>query len=230
MEDGSKLSFENKVANNFFKFLSREFYSRSMEDFEIFKFILKVLTTNKSKTIIYKYISILFQLLNRIVLKDNSIFNQIQYIINEALSSVLKSKQVKQSIKQDYNIIIKYLVFLIEINEIDNAIRRIEELTLNQYYMNNGEIYFYKGLLEYLKNKNSHQLISQNFEKAINFITNEEFKYIEWIAKFYSTNNYTKELKDFLKLEKVKRIFSSNKIGLYQIISDNDNNDIFNKV
>ena len=66
-----------------------------MEDFEIFKFILKVLTTNKSKTIIYKYISILFQLLNRIVLKDNSIFNQIQYIINEALSSVLKSKQVK---------------------------------------------------------------------------------------------------------------------------------------
>ena len=95
MEDGSKLSFENKVANNFFKFLSREFYSRSMEDFEIFTFILKVLTTNKSKTIIYKYICILFQLLNRIVLKDNSIFNQIQYIINEALSSILKSKQVK---------------------------------------------------------------------------------------------------------------------------------------
>ena len=121
-------------------------------------------------------------------------------------------------------------MFLIEIEEIDNASKRIQELTLNQYYMNNGEIYFYKGILEHLKNKNSIQLVNQNFEKAINFITNDESKYIEWIAKFYSISNYTKELKDFLKLEKVKRLCSSNKLILYQIMSDNDNNDILNKV
>lgn len=92
MEEGSKLNFENKVANNFFKFLSREFYSKTIDNIELFKFILKVLTINKSKHIIYKYICLLFQVLKNIVNKDN--ITQVHYIINEALSSVLKTKHV----------------------------------------------------------------------------------------------------------------------------------------
>jgi hypothetical protein len=92
MEEGSKLNFENKIANNFFKFISREFYSKTIDHFELFKFILKVLTVNKSKHIIHKYICLLFQMLKNIVNKEN--ITQVQYIIKEALSSVLKTKHV----------------------------------------------------------------------------------------------------------------------------------------
>jgi hypothetical protein len=96
--------------------------------------------------------------------------------------------------------------------------------------MNNGEIYFYTGLLEFLRNKHSTQALSQNFEKAINFISSDEIKYIDWITKFFSTNSYIKELRELLKMEKVRRHLSNAKISLYQVISDYDNIDLLNKV
>lgn len=126
--------------------------------------------------------------------------------------------------------IIRYIVFLIEIDEEEIALKSIKELTLNQHYMNNGEIYFYTGLLEFMRNKHSPALVSQNFEKAINFISFDEIKYIDWITKFFSANNYIKELRELLKIEKVRRLFNNGKIALYQVVSDYDNIDLLNKV
>jgi hypothetical protein len=93
MEVGTKINFDNKVAQNFFKFLSREVYSQSIDDFEALKFVLKVMTLNKSKTIVSKYICLFFDVIKNLV-SNHSNISKFQVIINEALSSILNTKQV----------------------------------------------------------------------------------------------------------------------------------------
>ena len=58
MEDNPKLSFENKINNNLFKFLVREYFSNNMNPFEVLKFMSKILYSKISKWVKMKYINV----------------------------------------------------------------------------------------------------------------------------------------------------------------------------
>lgn len=58
MEDNPKLSFENKVNNNLFKFLVREYLSQSMNPFEILRCMMKIIFSKISKLVKLKYICV----------------------------------------------------------------------------------------------------------------------------------------------------------------------------
>ncbi len=58
MEDNHKLSFENKINNNFFKFLLREYLSNSMNPFEVLRSLIKIIFSKISKLVKLKYISV----------------------------------------------------------------------------------------------------------------------------------------------------------------------------
>ena len=58
MEDNPKISFDNKINNNLFKFLVREYFSNSMNPFEALKFMSKILYSKISKWVKMKYIDV----------------------------------------------------------------------------------------------------------------------------------------------------------------------------
>ena len=114
-------------------------------------------------------------------------------IINETLDSLLTRKA-------DYTIILKYAVFLLEIGRIDKAITRLQIFNFDPRFMNNGELLFYKGLLEFIKldnekegeahsnaNANFNSFLL-NFNKCIGLIKNYEVHYMDWILNFLHRN------------------------------------------
>jgi len=119
------------------------------------------------------------------------ILTNLDSIINETLDSLLTRKA-------DYTIILKYAVFLMESGRIEKAITRLQIFNFDPRFMNNGELLFYKGLLEFIKldnEKESEALSSANynsfllnFNKCIGLIKNEEVNYMDWILNFLHKN------------------------------------------
>jgi len=58
MDDNNKISFENKINNNFFKILVREYLSNSLNAFEILRGVVKIIFSRVSKLVKLKYISV----------------------------------------------------------------------------------------------------------------------------------------------------------------------------
>jgi len=114
-------------------------------------------------------------------------------IINETLDSLLTRKA-------DYTIIIKYAIFLLNIGRIDKAITRLQIFNFDPRFMNNGELLFYKGLLEFIKLENEKEKENKisvsnnvnsvllNFNKCIGLIKNDEIFYMDWILNFLHRN------------------------------------------
>ncbi len=125
-------------------------------------------------------------------------------IINETLDSLLTRKA-------DYTIILKYAVFLFEMGRIEKAITRLQIFNYDPRFMNNGELLFYKGLLEFIKLSNEKDdVISNynnlnynsfllNFNKCIGLIKNDEIFYMDWILNFLNKNCLVNNLKLFNK-------------------------------
>lgn len=115
----------------------------------------------------------------------------IDSIINEALDHLLTRKA-------DYTILLKYSIFLLEIGRIDKAITNLQVFSFDPRFMNNGELLFYKGILEFIKLDNEHIEDSQantnynsfllNFNKCIGLIKRDEILYTDWILNFLSKN------------------------------------------
>lgn len=116
----------------------------------------------------------------------------IDYIINETLDNLL-------SRKADYDIIVKYCLFLLETGRIANALTRFQIFNFDPRFMNNGELLFYKGIFEFIllenendmENKNTKNKFNSflmNFNKSIGLIKKNEILYIEWILNFLQRN------------------------------------------
>ena len=62
MEDSSKLNYENKIKNNLFKFLLREFYQKdytpAVNLFEILKLMIEMFYSKVSNLVKIKYVSV----------------------------------------------------------------------------------------------------------------------------------------------------------------------------
>lgn len=121
----------------------------------------------------------------------------IDSIINETLDNLL-------SRKADYDIILKYSIFLLEIGRIDKALKRLQIFNFDPRFMNNGELLFYKGIFEFilLENDNDNESIEKNnknnnnkfnsfllnFNKSIGLIKKNDVQYISWILNFLQRN------------------------------------------
>jgi len=58
MEDNPKLSFENKINNNIFKFLIREYHSKNINPFECLRILIKLIFSKLSKNVKVKYVNV----------------------------------------------------------------------------------------------------------------------------------------------------------------------------
>jgi len=120
----------------------------------------------------------------------------IDSIINETLDNLL-------SRKADYDIILKYSIFLLEIGRIDKALTRLQIFNFDPRFMNNGELLFYKGIFEFIlldnenennefndnsNNNNKFNSFLLNFNKSIGLIKKDDVVYISWILNFLQRN------------------------------------------
>jgi hypothetical protein len=100
----------------------------------------------------------------------------IDTIINETLDNLL-------SRKADYDIILKYSIFLLEIGRIDKAITRLQIFNFDPRFMNNGELLFYKGIYEFILLENEEDINDININTDNNNSINNDF------IQFNSSNN-----------------------------------------
>ncbi len=65
MEDNPKLSFENKINNNIFKFLTREYHSKKINPFECLRILIKLIFSKLSNNVKVKYVNVI-NLMNKL--------------------------------------------------------------------------------------------------------------------------------------------------------------------
>jgi hypothetical protein len=178
MEDNPKLTIENKINNNLFRFLVREYFSNQMNPFEVLRLTSKILYSKISKLVKMKYINVKFTLnkffftvLQRISINNESIINTMLFITNDSLDHLLTRKA-------DYKLIIKYAIFLIQIGRIDLVLTRIQVFHFDSRFMNNGQLLFYKGLFELMLHDKSYM---NNFIQSIGLTKTEEITNYEWL-------------------------------------------------
>jgi hypothetical protein len=58
MEDNPKLTIDNKINNNLFRFIVREYFSNTLNPFEALKMVSKILYSKVSKLVKMKYINV----------------------------------------------------------------------------------------------------------------------------------------------------------------------------
>jgi hypothetical protein len=197
--------FENIKHNNIFKFLVREYYLQSINPFSVLRILSKILSAKISKLLKLKYILFFFSILKKMTLNE-SIFNlNVFPIINHTIGDVLTRKA-------DYVIIIQYAIFLVQVGEVDLALSRLQILSTDLRFMNNGELIFYRALIHYTTiNKectNSNQDEIRNFisliEKSLSLIKKNVFLYCEWILRFLINKNLIQEIPNIIKHDKMR--------------------------
>lgn len=213
-EDKVKL-FENIKHNNIFKFLVREYYLQSMNPFSVLRLLSKILSSKISKLLKLKYILFFFSILKKMTINE-SIFNlNVFPIINHTIGDVLTRKA-------DYVIIIQYAIFLVQVGEVDLALSRLQILSTDLRFMNNGELIFYRALILYttinkdISKSNSNQDEMRNFisliEKSLSLIKKNVFLYCEWILRFLINKNLIQEIPNLLKHDKMKEFMGKQPI------------------
>jgi hypothetical protein len=58
MEDNPKLSFENKINNNIFKFLIREYHSKKINPLKCLQILIKLIFSKLSNNVKIKYVNV----------------------------------------------------------------------------------------------------------------------------------------------------------------------------
>ena len=86
-------------------------------------------------------------------------------------------------------IIIKYAIFLVQIGKIDLALTRLQVFHFDPRFMNNGQLLFFKGLLELLQNNNNNKIYIANFIESIGLTKTEDITYYEWLIDLFLSKN-----------------------------------------
>lgn len=219
------LLFENQINNNLFKFLVREYFSKSMNPFQTLKALSKILFSKISIFVKLKYITFFFVILKKIVIdNDEEKMKLIYSIINATLDHILTRRA-------DFVIIIKYVIFLVEIGKIDLALSRLQIFSFDGRFMNNADLLFYKGLFEFMNGENC-EIYMNNFMKYVSLNKNES-NYLEFMLGLFLSKNMNKEMFKILKHEKLKAIYETKFLRKYNFLlaySDNEPFDCIKRI
>lgn len=217
--------FENKMNSNLFKFLVREYFSNSMNPFLILKMLSKILFSNISKILKLKYILFFLTILKRLTISERLLKEHINPIITDTFEHILTRKA-------DYVIILQYAIFLVQIGQADFALSRLQIFSTDLRFINNGELLFYRGLIDYMDLKTNKNFFSL-FHKSLTLLKNNEKNYAEFIVDFLVSKNMTQELGELLRHDKIKEIFEKNdkkKFRLLNTIAESDFMDMSRKI
>lgn len=191
MED-SESKYEllsNRINNSLFKFLMREYYSRTINPYYCLKLLSKIYHTKLTDKMKEKCSSFLFIVLQGLNI-SNAMQENITPIINDMLDNVLTKKA-------DYPIILHYAYFLINTGKVQKAITTIQIFSNENRFMNSGEILFNKSLIEYVIERKTEAIhFIKEIEKAILLIKRYRSSYYIWILDFSIENKMKNEIKE----------------------------------
>ena len=193
--EGSYEKLLTKLNKTLFYFITREYYSKKINLFTCLKLLSRIIHTSPDYKLQTKCASLLFDILSqKQITSCDKKQEKITPIINDMKNILLLSKS-------NYPIIIENAIYLIHIGDIKKAISTLQFFSIQNSFINCGEILFYKALLEYFLNSEKSEedinIFSTNLDKALCLIKNNPEPYYHWAIDFLVQNKMYKEIKEY---------------------------------
>ena len=181
-KDGNYEKLLTKLNKSLFCFITREYYSKKIDNFIALKLLSKIIFSEKNYKLQTKCASLFFNILSKkSLLECDPKQEKITPIINDMKTILLISKN-------NYPIIIENAIYLVQTNNIDKAISTLQYFSNQRLFINCGEILFYKALIEYFLNSDQEEkdknIFISNLDKSLCLIKNNPEPYYHWAIDF----------------------------------------------
>ena len=181
-KDGNYEKLLTKLNKSLFCFITREYYSKKIDNFIALKLLSKIIFSEKNYKLQTKCASLFFNILSKkSLLECDPKQEKITPIINDMKTILLISKN-------NYPIIIENAIYLVQTNNIDKAISTLQYFSNQRLFINCGEILFYKAIIEYFLNSDQEEkdlnIFISNLDKSLCLIKNNPEPYYHWAIDF----------------------------------------------